>query len=250
MTEQEVFLERIRQDPKDDTVRLVYADWLDEHGEPDRAKFIRFQIERSKVPPETKPEDDTTLGLLYDARDLLDTEEGHTWWPDYVGTSPYFKVRAAAKDLCWVEYERESSNHWVINQTIQFRRGFVYRVTINLEDLLGGCACQRCDGRRRVLRPRQSRPGAYKRVKCPECGGTGRWAGLAPFLRANPVEKIYFTDLIEQVELEPPGPDYKWQAYWYDSTADSTAYNSMTGGHSLDSLWDEILKWAAGRYGE
>src|SRR5262245_14711379 len=31
--------------PADDTPRLVYADWLEENGEPDRAEFIRVQIE-------------------------------------------------------------------------------------------------------------------------------------------------------------------------------------------------------------
>jgi uncharacterized protein (TIGR02996 family) len=29
--------------PEDDTPRLIYADWLDEHGEADRAEFIRVQ---------------------------------------------------------------------------------------------------------------------------------------------------------------------------------------------------------------
>ena len=27
----------------EDTPRLAYADWLDEHGDPDRAAFIRVQ---------------------------------------------------------------------------------------------------------------------------------------------------------------------------------------------------------------
>jgi uncharacterized protein (TIGR02996 family) len=31
--------------PDDDTARLVFADWLDEHGEHSRAEFIRLQIE-------------------------------------------------------------------------------------------------------------------------------------------------------------------------------------------------------------
>jgi uncharacterized protein (TIGR02996 family) len=31
-------------DAPDDTPRLVFADWLDEHGEPERAEFIRLQL--------------------------------------------------------------------------------------------------------------------------------------------------------------------------------------------------------------
>jgi uncharacterized protein (TIGR02996 family) len=40
----EAFLRAIALDPEDDTSRLVYADWLDEHGDGDRAEFIRTQI--------------------------------------------------------------------------------------------------------------------------------------------------------------------------------------------------------------
>lgn len=47
------FLRAIVARPADDTVRLVYADWLDERGETDRAAFIRVQIELAR-----RPEDD------------------------------------------------------------------------------------------------------------------------------------------------------------------------------------------------
>jgi uncharacterized protein (TIGR02996 family) len=33
------------EQPWDEAVRLVYADWLEEHGQPQRAAFIRFQCE-------------------------------------------------------------------------------------------------------------------------------------------------------------------------------------------------------------
>jgi uncharacterized protein (TIGR02996 family) len=44
----QAFLDDIIDHPDDDTPRLVYADWLDEHGEPDRAEFIRVQCEMAK----------------------------------------------------------------------------------------------------------------------------------------------------------------------------------------------------------
>jgi uncharacterized protein (TIGR02996 family) len=44
------FLRAIVTRPADDTVRLVYADWLDERGESDRAAFIRVQIELARLP--------------------------------------------------------------------------------------------------------------------------------------------------------------------------------------------------------
>jgi uncharacterized protein (TIGR02996 family) len=45
MSEEEALLQAIHANPDDDTPRLVYADWLDEHGQPERAGFIRVQIE-------------------------------------------------------------------------------------------------------------------------------------------------------------------------------------------------------------
>ena len=44
MTQPDALLAAIRANPADDLPRLVYADWLDEHGDPDRAEFIRLQI--------------------------------------------------------------------------------------------------------------------------------------------------------------------------------------------------------------
>jgi uncharacterized protein (TIGR02996 family) len=35
----------IREHPEEDTPRLVYADWLQESGQPERAEFIRLQCE-------------------------------------------------------------------------------------------------------------------------------------------------------------------------------------------------------------
>ncbi|MBO0701086.1 MAG: TIGR02996 domain-containing protein, partial [Zavarzinella sp.] len=44
-----------KSEPDDDAPRLVLADWLEEHGQPDRAEFIRRQIEGSGHAP-AKPE--------------------------------------------------------------------------------------------------------------------------------------------------------------------------------------------------
>lgn len=38
------FLYEICERPHDDDVRLIYADWLEDHGQPERAEFIRDQI--------------------------------------------------------------------------------------------------------------------------------------------------------------------------------------------------------------
>jgi uncharacterized protein (TIGR02996 family) len=50
MTEAETLLQAILADPDDDGVRLVYADWLEEHGDLKRADFTRTQIRLAQVP--------------------------------------------------------------------------------------------------------------------------------------------------------------------------------------------------------
>jgi uncharacterized protein (TIGR02996 family) len=49
MTPREAFYEAIRDEPTDDTPRLVFADWLDDQGEEDRAEFIRLQCQRARM---------------------------------------------------------------------------------------------------------------------------------------------------------------------------------------------------------
>jgi uncharacterized protein (TIGR02996 family) len=46
MTDGDALLAAVIAHPDDDTPRLVYADWLQENGQPERAEFIRLQIER------------------------------------------------------------------------------------------------------------------------------------------------------------------------------------------------------------
>lgn len=43
MNEHDAFIRAVIEDPYNDLPRLVFADWLDEHDESDRAWFIRFQ---------------------------------------------------------------------------------------------------------------------------------------------------------------------------------------------------------------
>src|SRR5215475_6482850 len=51
--DRDALLAAVAAQPDDDLPRLVYADWLDEHGDPDRAEFIRVQCAMAR-PPMTK----------------------------------------------------------------------------------------------------------------------------------------------------------------------------------------------------
>lgn len=56
MHEEDDFLRKLLDDPADETARLVYADWLDERGDPasrDKAHFLRLTV-RSRQPRRPK----------------------------------------------------------------------------------------------------------------------------------------------------------------------------------------------------
>jgi uncharacterized protein (TIGR02996 family) len=96
MTHDEAFLQAIIESPDDDTPRLVYSDWLDEHGESDRAEFIRAQVQLARL-----PEDDPRR--------------------------PALKLRERAllgrHEAAWAEPFRGRVESW------KFRRGFVEQIT-------------------------------------------------------------------------------------------------------------------------
>lgn len=46
----DAFVKAIRANPDDDTARLVFADWYEEHGEPDRAEYVRAACRLARLP--------------------------------------------------------------------------------------------------------------------------------------------------------------------------------------------------------
>jgi uncharacterized protein (TIGR02996 family) len=70
MTDAAALLAAIRARPKDDAPRLVLADWLDEHGDPDRASLIRAQVAVAR-PPASPEGDASPLGRLRHDEPLL-----------------------------------------------------------------------------------------------------------------------------------------------------------------------------------
>jgi uncharacterized protein (TIGR02996 family) len=55
MSTEDALLAAVRSAPDDDLPRLVYADWLEENGDADRAEFIRVQIEQARLrQPDTR----------------------------------------------------------------------------------------------------------------------------------------------------------------------------------------------------
>lgn len=67
MSDKKALLDAIWEHPHDDTVRLAYADWLDERGESARAELIRTQIESARL----NEWDDGHAALVRRERELL-----------------------------------------------------------------------------------------------------------------------------------------------------------------------------------
>jgi uncharacterized protein (TIGR02996 family) len=114
VTQRDAFLRAIREHPDDDTPRLVYADWLDEHGDAPRAEFIRLQCRLAR--PVTLPlsaEAAAEHDRLQQREQELWETHGEAWWaelPELPG------VRWA--DRYGYDYEAP-----------QFHRGFVAYVS-------------------------------------------------------------------------------------------------------------------------
>jgi uncharacterized protein (TIGR02996 family) len=76
----EPFLRAICEAPDDDAPRLVFADWLDETGDPDRAEFIRLQIRLAR-------EQDPSPAIERRCKELFRTR-GRAWSCALPGTYP------------------------------------------------------------------------------------------------------------------------------------------------------------------
>jgi uncharacterized protein (TIGR02996 family) len=101
MNPESAFVQAVVEAP-DDTPRLIYADWLDEHGEVERAEFIRCQIEAAQ----RKRDSRRRREVAFRARQLLDQHEAK-----------------------WTKPLRSLTPEW------QFFRGFVEKLLLRGRDL-------------------------------------------------------------------------------------------------------------------
>jgi len=72
-SEEQAFLSRVREWPDDDGPRLIFADWLDEQGDP-RGEFIRIQCAIARLPHD----DPRRADLQQREQALLDAHQ-HDW---------------------------------------------------------------------------------------------------------------------------------------------------------------------------
>jgi uncharacterized protein (TIGR02996 family) len=116
MTERDAFLRAIAANLYDDTPRLAFADWLDEHGEHDRAEFIRVQCELEPIRDRYE---------IPRAAELHEREE-------QFGAGKHVKDPA----LGWLGAMPEGWNNWDVGISIEFRRGFLDIVALSAKTFL------------------------------------------------------------------------------------------------------------------
>jgi uncharacterized protein (TIGR02996 family) len=66
MTDGEALFAAVLREPDEDTPRLVYADWLEENDQAERAEFIRVQVELARAPTSALFSQQKTLLARYE----------------------------------------------------------------------------------------------------------------------------------------------------------------------------------------
>lgn len=120
MNQGQAILDAICEQPDDALHRFAYADWLDDHGNTDRADFIRLQLRLQQLPPD----DPTWVTVEDEADDLLARHEEE-----------------------WLGPVRDLAMEW------QWRGGFVEQVTVDVDALLSQGDRLLATGPIRELRP-------------------------------------------------------------------------------------------------
>jgi uncharacterized protein (TIGR02996 family) len=107
----------IRAHPDEDTPRLVFADWLQEHGDEARAEFIRLQCQIARLPDDHKTRRKVRPGLEHRER-VLSTANREHW------AEPLFRILTRPGPGTKLE-------SWVLG--VRFRRGFVSGLQLDLD---------------------------------------------------------------------------------------------------------------------
>jgi uncharacterized protein (TIGR02996 family) len=103
MTDRDALLRAICENPDDDLPRLAFADWLDENDWPDRAAFVRAQVELARTP-------DWEPHAVFCRHRRPEWDHG---WP-------------------WCDTLPAVPGNWTVDWHPQpFRRGFGWRVVVN-----------------------------------------------------------------------------------------------------------------------
>src|SRR5690349_12889724 len=152
MSDRDALLAAIRQAPRDDAPRLVFADWLDEHGEADRAEFIRLQIE---IDPYRRPDTDLDRWRRAVIDLHLDRPVPSDFPPDlhrYADLARRERDILKARRWEWLDPLRAVDEDYNSHLSVTFRRGFAEEVALAASAFLrsGDLVREACPALRRL----------------------------------------------------------------------------------------------------
>jgi uncharacterized protein (TIGR02996 family) len=222
LTDREALIRAVCEHPTDDLPRLVFADWLDEHGEGAYAEFIRVQCELATLQANVRdahPDGDSYSLVLVaiEARRLANrVSEAWTFsnsqrWGLGDGWRHTIHADTLAPDY------RASTPAALV------RRGFVAEIHAPLSVLVGGqCGCMQSlwDDVSGV------RFDPIVPVKgCTTCHGTGRITGIGDQLfREQPITRVVCTDKDPTVYHDKDRNLYTWMEDWADRRYEGLSY--------------------------
>lgn len=122
------FLNAIQENASNDTPRLIYADWLEEHGEPDRAAFIRVQCALAAWPAN---DSDVAGHMFYKRRERELREDNGRRWARPLANLVNVMAPITGDEL-----------HWMGNVILKWEwsRGFISSLACTLADLMAHAA--------------------------------------------------------------------------------------------------------------
>lgn len=160
--------------PFDDNLRLVAADWWEEHGETERAEFVRLGIELATInshgghAPGTCKDCDRFRFARNREYGIGSLSNCHKWAHGF----PLFGL-----------------DNW----EWEWRRGWVDEVHCRLADWSGE-VCSECEGRKYDTGTNDD--GSYYPRECGWCDGKGRLGGHGPAIVAcQPVTRLVLVDV-------------------------------------------------------
>jgi uncharacterized protein (TIGR02996 family) len=196
-------LAAVLDEPGDDLPRLVMADWLDEHGESERAEFIRIQCELAPFP---NASDTPQPGHMTPASRWVELRERER---ELGGPAEPGEIRPNFWE--WFGKHMPSGDPFYTGHTIS--RGFVSEVRCTLADWCGG-PCARCAHVADHYPPETYQAQMF--ASCPTCHGTGRIPGAGPrIVREHPVTRVVITD--RNPETYPDEMTETTQYQWFES---------------------------------
>ncbi|MGL6073380.1 MAG: TIGR02996 domain-containing protein [Fimbriiglobus sp.] len=146
MSDRETFIQSIAQEPENRLRKLVFADWLEEHGEAERAEFIRLSIACLEDGPEQS--------LLLARRNELFLAHAARWFepfltsldPSRVITDYRFEIAndqsPEIRTYSPAKFEHEEGFRWRFLGDITLVDGFVNSLNVTLSALSKGCSTE------------------------------------------------------------------------------------------------------------